>query len=551
VCPIIAHRLIQSTNGWVTTESVTAYRSKGLITVKARLSAPPQTLALHLAPLLRDRDVLDLGAVPLEHGSLDTLNVSARVLEAAKFHSNIFSVQGVPEEVRTQRVARAFLLAAYKLPGDPIWDITPMGTTSQLLVTLAPGVERLPEQIELKYGSQAGHTTPRKLTATRFQTARQTVAPVDGAPPPQKRILDGWRRRCIETAEARRRAVQQIWAANQRAAAAAAYQRAATEAAYQQAAAEATCQAPSQPQSSPHAPQPPRANTEHRPVAANRPTDPRLNLGATTVPHPPPAPPASSLPHRRPTSADAAAAAEQRALDLREEEDRVVREQRRADHQRRTALAAECRAAAACTAATTTGPCTGEAVQSTPDRPAQQCEVAGDPIIPAPGDAPTIGQTEQAADTAIITTTTTVTAATPAGSRRRSRSLSRSPEDAPARKHSSCSRGRDAMEPTDDELVARHRGSGGGWGQKPGEDLTAYIKRLRDRRAGMSTPREKSAESRRARAQPKDRDHAGDSRGDEATPSSPAAPSLQLRLSQSSQAPTQPDAAVEPPATQP
>lgn len=151
VCPWLIQQFIQPLSAQVMVESITVYRARGHITVKARLFAPPQTLALFILPRLRDRDILDLGAVEVEPGSRETIHVRTRVLEATKAHPAAFQIQGVPADIHDLGAVKPFLLTAYKLPHDPILAYCRLGTTLQLLVHLVAGAEPLQEQVEFQY----------------------------------------------------------------------------------------------------------------------------------------------------------------------------------------------------------------------------------------------------------------------------------------------------------------------------------------------------------------------------------------------------------------
>lgn len=546
VCPIITERLDPNKTGHATTESVTAFRREpnGRITAKARISAYAGTLE-YTAPMLRNWDTMNLGWVPVLPGSPEGYPVQVRVVEAERVQPVAYRVHGVPEEVRALAAAGAFLTAAYKLPKDALWAAQQVDNSAHLLVILKPGTTHLPEQLEVSYTGRNGATLSGKVGATRIQPQRQDIL-VPGVPPPFTRVLDAWRRHWNEVAESRRSHVTWQWAQ-----APEVYERVPRTQS-------------SQPQPPPPATmaQAERPTATHNPAGTSRPVDPRVAARvAPAAPPPRPTPgeangtaaPTQDAPRRtaarkpNPLSVAVTAeeAAEQRARELRDQEDRAIREQRLAAQQQKAvesvARREEARRAAGPPADV------GGMAQPTTGKAAGLSTVSDS--MTAPQEAtPLPPQVTEEAN--IQGAAITPGAATPGGSRRRSRSLSGSPEEAPPRRKSrSHSRGRRLTELTAEEILGKYRTSAGGWGMLQGEDEAAYIQRIRDRLAGMSTPRTKSADSRRAKAQSKEWSTSSESQDRGATPEgSTEVPSLQLRLSQPSSGS---DEAADPSAVQP
>lgn len=368
----------------ISIEKVLAYRKRNggsadasPVAVKLKVAAPAGSLAC-LASALQPDGTLDLGHIPLEHGSHEAVAAKVRVLDASKVAFQQYWVSGVPGGVQDPEGCKRLLMAAYGRSADAIVLARRCDHTQRVLATMKASAAPLPESVDVPAQPAPSQQGAYTLKA-ELQWWRRSDITIQRAPPPSARVL-----------AADRQARQ--WHAAQD-----------LQRAHHLLRAEAEARARAQPTGQATEPQAERP-VDPRPAAAARAAD-----AAAAAQGPTAAAPATSQgarPSQTPVAGDSVTALAQRTVELRELNDRETRAQQaklreRQGIERRAAAAAdraaraaqaEREAAAAAAAATTAAAADATAAATA------ETNAADAPNAPAPAEAAAQGATGQAAN---------------------------------------------------------------------------------------------------------------------------------------------------------
>ena len=133
-----------------------AYRRQGEagFWVQIRVAAPPGTLAAVTRSPLRCQDYLCLGLVALGPNS-EPANVGARIVDIHRVLPTVYTISGVPPQVRTSALSH-WLADAYRRPAEHFGAAQRIGHTAGIAVTLPEGTKPLPEYRPWRWLTQQG-----------------------------------------------------------------------------------------------------------------------------------------------------------------------------------------------------------------------------------------------------------------------------------------------------------------------------------------------------------------------------------------------------------